>query len=303
MSTSYEQKNSEHYCKDGASDSTSGNTSNIDAVSDSISRLDISNDDDDDKLFADPPPKEECPICLQPIPHARDVSAGGITGVDCLYQACCGKILCFGCVVAANEEMKKGNMKRLCPFCRKPIAWSDKECLKVYKDRVKLQGDAEALYQLGCKYAGGLLGLRRNGEKALELWDRAADLGSCNAHKNIADQYYKGERVEQDTDKAMHHYRLAAIGGHEMARHNLGAIEYNKGNNERAYKHYMIAAKAGMDNALKVVGDGYKYGYVTKDEYASTLRAYQVSVNEMKSKQRTIAASVLGEKRVKMYLK
>ena len=157
MNTSYyEQKKSDH-CKDGASDNTSGSSRIDDAISDSLGSLDIS--DGDDKLFADPPPKEECPICLQPIPHARDVSAGGIFGVDCLYQACCGKILCFGCVVAANEEMKKGNMKRLCPFCRKPIAWNDKECLKVYKDRVKLQGDAEALYQLGCKYSGGLLGL------------------------------------------------------------------------------------------------------------------------------------------------
>ena len=85
MSTSCEQKNSEH-CKDGANTSgnnNNNNTSHIDAVSDILGSLDIS--DDDDKLFADPPPKEECPICLQPIPHARDVSAGGIFGVDCLY--------------------------------------------------------------------------------------------------------------------------------------------------------------------------------------------------------------------------
>ena len=56
-------------------------------------------------------------------------------------------------------------------------------------------------------------------------------------------------------------------------------------------KHWMIAARAGYEKALKKVGEGYKAGHVTKDEYATTLRAYQCSVDEMKSKQRDIAAA------------
>jgi len=31
-------------------------------------------------------------------------------------------------------------------------------------------------------------------------------------------------------DKAVHHYKLAAIGGNERARHILGTFEYNAGN-------------------------------------------------------------------------
>ena len=41
--------------------------------------------------------------------------------------------------------------------------------------------------------------------------------------------------------------------------------------------------------ALKAVGQGYKDGFVTKDDYASTLRAYRDAVAEMKSVQRTKA--------------
>ena len=62
----------------------------------------------------------------------------------------------------------------------------------------------------------------------------------------------------------------------------------------RATKHFMIAARAGFEESLKVIGQGYKHGLVTKDEYASTLRAYQVSVNEMKSEERTKAAKIQG---------
>jgi len=59
----------------------------------------------------------------------------------------------------------------------------------------------------------------------------------------------------------------------------------------RAMKHFMIAAKSGLDDSLKNVGHGYKQKWVTKDEYASTLRAHQRSRDEMKSEQRTKAAS------------
>jgi len=69
---------------------------------------------DDDPLFQDPPPKEDCPICMLPIPVNS-----GTCDVHTMYQTCCGKTLCQGCVEAAKEEINKGKMKDLCPFCRK----------------------------------------------------------------------------------------------------------------------------------------------------------------------------------------
>ena len=67
--------------------------------------------------------------------------------------------------------------------------------------------------------------------------------------------------------------KLAAIVGLEMARHNLGTIEMSNGDINRAMKHFMIAAKSGLEKSLKMVGKGYKAGLVSKDEYTSTLRA------------------------------
>lgn len=41
------------------------------------------------------------------------------------------------------------------------------------------------------------------------------------------------------------------------------------------------------------MGEGYKEGLVTKDEYTMTLRAYKDSMDEMKSDQRTKAEAKL----------
>ena len=143
--------------------------------------------------------------------------------------------------------------------------------------------DAEAFHDMGAHYFNGRSGLLKNRRKAFELSNRAAELGSVKAHYNIALDYHMGQSVDKDIEKAVHHYKLATIGGHEGSRYALGLIEEQNGNMDKAMKHHMIGAKSGSVVSLKRVGHGYKNGYVTKDEYTSILRAYQYSVNEMKS--------------------
>ena len=117
----------------------------------------------------------------------------------------------------------------------------------------------------------------------MELFHRAAELGSIEAHYSLANMYKYGEGVKIDVKSFIYHVEVAAIGGHEFARHYLGHVERQIiGNMDRAMQHFMIGARAGFDESLKEVGNGYKDGHVTKDDYASTLRAYHVSVNEMK---------------------
>ena len=112
VSTSCDQK-VESCNVDSVEHNTSSNSSSgIDAVSDSLGRVDISNDNcgvdnDDDELFQDPPPRDECPICLLPMPFTE-----GICGVTTVYLPCCGKVICDGCSMAEDEEMKKGNIKQ-----------------------------------------------------------------------------------------------------------------------------------------------------------------------------------------------
>ena len=209
------------------------------------------------------------------------------------YHPCCGKVICDGCSLAEDDEIKKGNIKPWCALCRVPNCGRKEALTKRYKRRMELN-DAEAFYTLGGVYTTGDFGLSKNIDKALELTNRAAELGSCNAHYNLANAYWKGDGVKRDTEKSTHHMKLAAIKGHELARHALGIMEQHNGNVDNAMKHFTIVARAGDNESLKAVGEGYKAGHVTKDDYAKTLRVYQHSINEMKSKQRDIAASLDG---------
>lgn len=70
--------------------------------------------------------------------------------------------------------------------------------------------------------------LAKDINKALELWQwhRAAELGDCRAHFEIGKALF----VDGDMEKAIHHMKLAAIGGHEGARHLLGLNEVENGN-------------------------------------------------------------------------
>ena len=236
----------------------------------------------DDKLFADPPPKEDCPICMQPIPYAI-----GLCGVYTTYQPCCGKTICNGCVKEAEEEMEKGNLKEWCPFCRLPNPRTREELLERVKKRIDI-GDDEAIDWLGGKYSHGTQGFLQDMNKAIKLYTRAAELGSVQAQNSLARAYEEGKGVEKDVSKAIYYYKVAAIARHEYARYALGDIEHYFGNINVAIKHYIISARAGHDKSLEEISKGYKAGHVAKDEYANTLRAHQDSVDEMKSEQRSV---------------
>ena len=86
-----------------------------------------------------------------------------------------------------------------------------------------------------------------------------------------------------DKKKAKHYHELAAMNGDIMARYNLGCLEGQAGNYQRAVKHCLIAARAGYKGSLDTVKQGYMHGYVTKEGYANTVREYQKSQDEMKS--------------------
>jgi TPR repeat protein len=129
------------------------------------------------------------------------------------------------------------------------------------------------------------MGLRQDHAKALELYHKSAKLGHHSAHYALSNCYREGGIVE-DTRKAKYHGQLAAMAGNVRARYNLGCYEYNAGNMDRAYKHWMISANDGYDLSMKAVQDGYKSGFVTTDDNAKTTRAYGNSIDKMKSDDR-----------------
>ena len=249
------------------------------AIIERFSKMEIS----DEELFADPPPRDDCDICFLPMPHVKSSC-----GVNASYYPCCGKTVCYGCMLASDIEMRRGTMKDMCAFCRVKLP-THKEYVERAKRRLKLN-DANAYHMLGCASRDGDMGLPKDMDKALELFFQAAELGSIEAHFALGHAYHTGRGVSKDLDRTILHWKLAAIGGHGEARCNLGVIEeHNNGNRHRAIKHFIIAACTGQDESLKGVGEGYKAGYVTKAEYTRILRAYRDSRDEIKSEQRARA--------------
>ena len=239
----------------------------------------------DEKLFKQPPPNEDCPICYLRLPIEEDQST---------YQPCCGKILCCGCahahsVAAADTERYK------CVFCRTEATSSGEEQIERMKKRVEAN-DAMAMYNLGTCYQLGTMGLRQDYAKALELFHKSAKLGNPFAHSNLSIYYHEGGIVEKDTRKVTYHEQLAAIAGNVQARYNLGCDEVNTGNIDRAYKHWMISANDDHDLSMKAVQEGYKSGFVTKDDCAKTTRAYGNSIDEMKSYDRDRYTAIRASK-------
>ena len=233
----------------------------------------------DEKLFKQPPPNEDCPICMLLLPSLD-------TGY--IYSECCGKIICSGCIYAVAIRDKK---EQTCPFCRTPAPDNtDDEIVEQMKKRMEF-GDAEAIYNLGCWYYNGRYGLPQDHAKALELLHRAAKLGNAKSYYNIGIAYMRGDGVERNEKKAVHYWELAAMGGHATARYNLGVFEVQAGNMDRVIKHHMIAAGCGYTVSLDLIKQMFMNGDATKDDYAKALRAYQEYLVEIKSPQRNEAAA------------
>ena len=212
-----------------------------------------------------------------------------LDGNQSTIKSCCGKMICNGCSYAMLES----EGKHLCAFCRTPPTISDEERLKQLK-KLMDKGNAYGFYQLAGYYGRGICGLPRDFQKTIDLWLKAAELGFTLAYFNLGNVYLVGTGVEVDERKAKHYHELAAIGGNVSARYELGTMEGEAGNMDKAMKHYIIAAKAGYDRSLDEVKRGYKGGLITKDEYADILRAYQERQEEMKSNERDKAAKVLA---------
>jgi len=239
----------------------------------------------DEKLFADPPPPEECPICFLPLQCGNQTET---------FKSCCGKTVCVGCIFA----MKMSEGKDLCAFCRTPRATSEEEIKLLEKLMEKRNGGAYNV--LAGYYAHGRLGLPRDYQKASGLYHRAGELGCAEGYYNLGICYGHGRGVEVDITKAKHYFELAAMMGDVDARYSVGCIEGNAGNHHRAIKHCILAARSGHEKALEKVKEEYMhacmvgFGFVTKDGYEITLRAYHERQKEMKSDAREKAAALIA---------
>ena len=231
----------------------------------------------DELLFKQPESTHfgDCPICMIPLP---------LDPLKSTLMPCCSEVICNGCDYSIKMREFEGRFQQGCPFCRNPTPESQIEADKIRMKRVEAN-DPVAFQQLATQRYQD----ERDYEGAFEYWTKAAELGDALSHYHLSWLYVHGEGVEKDKKKEVHHLEQAAIGGHPEARHSLGMFEGINRRYERAARHLIIAAKLGFDESMKNLKLMYKDGLVSKDVFASTLRAHKAAVDAMKSPQREAA--------------
>ena len=86
------------------------------------------------------------------------------------------------------------------------------------------------------------MGMPQDRAKANELYLKAGELGCAEAYYNLGHYAYQWRGVEIDKKKAKHYLEACSYEWEcRSARHNLGCLEGQAGNDHRAYKHFLIA--------------------------------------------------------------
>eukprot|EP00985_Skeletonema_marinoi_P007127 scaffold3120_cov219-Skeletonema_marinoi.AAC.10 len=233
----------------------------------------------DELLFVQPESSHyrDCPICFLPL--SLDGSK--------IMMTCCSKLICNGCWYANIMRERRESLKRSCPFCRHPVPTTDAEVDANIMKRVEVN-DSAALQLMGLmQYDEG------DYKSAFEYLSKAARVGDASAHFHLSLMNSEGDGVE----KEVYHLEEAAIAGHPEARFNLGSIEWNNGSTKRAVKHYIIAANLGYDKSVERLKQCYSRGSLSKEDFASALRAHQTAVDAMKSPGRDAAAAEQARRR------
>ena len=235
-------------------------------------------------LFAPLIDREDCPICMIPLPHRE-------SGIR--FMTCCGKNICIGCdrkhtdteIKKGVTEIKKKGARKIelkCAFCCQTLP---KNTIKALKKLTKKNNPSAIIQIMACEYRSGEMTLQSN-TKALELLICAAELGCTKAYELIGKYYEDGIALEQNMSRALEFNEVAAKKG-SMLAHLYLAIFHGKSlvDNESVLKgidHMKVAASAGCQEAMDMLLHFYKHELVTKEEMTQALRAFQASDRIMK---------------------
>jgi tetratricopeptide (TPR) repeat protein len=198
-------------------------------------------------------------------------------------MSCCGKTICKGCgafhiISNIHDEVKRFT----CVFCR-TLTSDREEYEKREKERIEANDPEVLRYRGSESYEAG------DFDKAFDYYTKAAELGNAEAHYRLGRMYGEGVGIEKDKEKAAYHCEKASIVGHPHARFMLAVYESEDGRLDRAVKHWIIAANLGCEYSMKQLLRMYKDGYITKEDYGSTLRTHQAAIDATKSSQRDVA--------------
>ena len=245
------------------------------------------------------PPRRDCPICNHGLPLKRSESA---------YYQCCGRVICFGCVVGRERaEFKETGYiiegmtpeeeqfllislsnSCVCPFCRHEGPTTDEESVQFLNNRIRARDDRDytrALTNLGTCYAKGEDGLPQDVDKAEELYKQAFDLDDPHAALCLARLCCFADQQEREVKYLQ---RGDMLGNVYCTRH-LADLAHDSRNFDEMTRFGMKAARMGLGECMEDVFKWYRQGKLSKDDRSTTRRAHQAVNDELKTPGREFA--------------
>lgn len=124
-------------------------------------------------------------------------------------------------------------------------------------------GDNGTLFYAHCLSRAGSIyrnakGVEQDITKAVELYQKAADLNNPAALHDLGSLYFYGQYIPEDKDKAMEYMEKAADLGYVHALTALGRIYRTQGQTQKFIDYHQKAADLGHLPALLVLGNHYK---------------------------------------------
>jgi TPR repeat protein len=136
---------------------------------------------------------------------------------------------------------------------------------------------ADAMLRLGNNYSRGQ-GVPQDEARALQYYQRAAELGSVIAMDNVGTFYGMGRGTPVDKVRAMAWYRRAAVHGYVPAMNNLGVLYSAKFQGKpdycQALEWFKKAAQGGNAVGMWHLGQAYQQGLCPKARNAKLARQW-----------------------------
>lgn len=176
-----------------------------------------------------------------------------------------GLIGCSTLAVGDGKENVSGN-QNICPADATFKSHVDEKLNRLSLEELSAtaaQGNTDAMVLLGMRYTAGEA---QNYEKAIALFQSAADKNNADGEYYMGVAYLNGLGVPKDDAKAAAWFRRGADHDHEVAQYWFGEM-LSKGRGgltadwNAALPYFVKAARRAVTNAFIEIGTMYNYGF------------------------------------------
>ena len=208
-----------------------------------------------------------CPLCLEEISPIRTLDECNQGKFHAMV--CCGALHCNNCANNSLDFMfgisRNDYTNAKWYNCREPVRNATYWATTIKQDDKRYT----LLNALADSYINRTLGLKKNTNKAIQLYQRAAELGNTLVQDMLAQYYFYGVVIPKCLQKARYYAEKAAgEGGVRNSQYILAQlIKESDSNNseEEVFRLYTLAAFQGSEKGRFALGMYYyeRYGLMT----------------------------------------